>query len=77
MPRALPAKRYDPTNFLAYDQHGNEVSLDKLTHDELLQAACEAIQMLELIDCQSHSIAQLIEGWRKGNNPAIEVEMDN
>ena len=77
MPRTVPAKVYDPTNFSGFDQHGNVVTLDKLTHEELLQAACEAIQTLEVIDCQSHSIAQLIEGWRKGDNPAIEVDMDN
>lgn len=72
-----PPRRYDPSNFSAHDQNRNLVSLDKLTHEELLQVACEAIQTLEVIDAQSHAIAQLIDSWRRGENPALEVDFDS
>ncbi len=77
MSRTFPIKQYEPSNYSAHNGQGKVVSLDQLTHDELLQVACEAIQTLEVIDCQSHSIAQLIEGWRNGDNPAMEIDMDN
>lgn len=46
-------------------QHGSQiVKVSELSRDDLLQAVCELIDVVEALDCNAQAQTELIQAWR-------------
>lgn len=61
----LLEKLYDPEQFQTQIK-GRGIPLTELSHDDLLQVACEGMQALERIEGLQRDIAGAVEQWRNG-----------
>lgn len=64
-------KRFDPDRFQT-DIKGKIIRLSDLSHEDLLQVACEGMQAMEYINNLQRDMSGVIKAWRKGDTAPAE-----
>lgn len=67
------AKKFD-TSAAQWQVDGVVIPLEKLSRDDLLQALCECIEVIERMDSIQASMSHLVGKWRDGSVQPQEVD---
>lgn len=65
--------RFDPES-CQWEQDGTVYRLAELSHVDLVQVACESIEVMERVGHLHHQLGNLIETWRNGRITPEQLE---
>jgi len=65
-PSAILPKSIEPGGYQYQDKIGRIHQLEDLSRQDLLQVACELVDLIETLDSDATRMAQRIEAWRFG-----------
>jgi len=66
MTQNLLPKQFVSAQYQYADKNGKTYKIHELSHEDLVQVACELIEVIEDLDTQANAMTQMISRWRNG-----------